>query len=348
MKKKTVRIAGLLLAMLLLSTSLYGCGGKAPLTLEGQLDLGMRYLNELDYENAVTAFTAAIEIDPGNTQGYAGLYTAHAVLRYTDLAEETWAAMLAADVSAEEAYRWIGQMADMITQAGGDGAVVREAADPMMQEPDPTPPPTPEAAPEPAPEPPAEGAQSSLGALLEDQQGGLFTLFDQSFAFPITGAELDELGFTVDSFSSDFGDGSAGYETYWPDRSTIMATGSSDWYKVAGLFRPGTMNDQIMSLEWADVAQQPVDAIEIEYWWDNNGESASQLKLVCGIDLNSSKDDVIAAYGEPDGRTWGDWGPVLQYNSDEIWMDLYFYDGQSGRRGTGALYRVTVGQMPRW
>lgn len=48
--------------------------------LAAQLELGNRYLEEMDYEQAVVAFTKAIEIDPMNTEAYLGLSDAYAGL----------------------------------------------------------------------------------------------------------------------------------------------------------------------------------------------------------------------------------------------------------------------------
>ena len=44
--------------------------------LQVQLDLGARYLSELDYEQAIAAYEAAIEIDPKSAEAYRGLITA--------------------------------------------------------------------------------------------------------------------------------------------------------------------------------------------------------------------------------------------------------------------------------
>ena len=57
----TKRITALLLAAILL-LSLAACGAKDP--WQEKYDLGMRYLNEGNYQEAVIAFEAAIEIDP--------------------------------------------------------------------------------------------------------------------------------------------------------------------------------------------------------------------------------------------------------------------------------------------
>ena len=122
------RTMGLLLAGLLFCMQLCGCAAEQPLTLDGQLELGTRYLSELDYENAVIAFTAAIEIDPRNAQAYAGLYAAYIVQGNPQKADETWAAMLEAGVSADEALLWIESIANRITEGGGNGEAVKQAA----------------------------------------------------------------------------------------------------------------------------------------------------------------------------------------------------------------------------
>ena len=59
----------LLVLLLLVSVSAYG--PKAP-TWQEQYDLGVRYLEDGDYEEAIIAFTAAIEIDPKRAEAYVG------------------------------------------------------------------------------------------------------------------------------------------------------------------------------------------------------------------------------------------------------------------------------------
>lgn len=103
------RLLTLALTVLLLCMVLAGCGEK-PLTLDEQLELGVRYLNDLDYENAVIAFTAAIELDGQNPQAYAGLYMAYTALDNTQKAEETLATAMAANVSDEEILNWVKMM----------------------------------------------------------------------------------------------------------------------------------------------------------------------------------------------------------------------------------------------
>ena len=69
---------------LVLVLSLTACGGQKAETVDvsswqEQYDLGIRYLSEGNYEEAIIAFTAAIEIDPKQAEAYIGLadvYTA--------------------------------------------------------------------------------------------------------------------------------------------------------------------------------------------------------------------------------------------------------------------------------
>ena len=71
MKKRIVSILAFLLVLLT------ACGQSAP-TWQEQYDLGVRYLSEGNYEEAIIAFTAAIEIDPKHAEAYldlADIYT---------------------------------------------------------------------------------------------------------------------------------------------------------------------------------------------------------------------------------------------------------------------------------
>ena len=70
----TKRITALLLAAILL-LSLAACGAKDP--WQEKYDLGMRYLNEGNYQEAVIAFEAAIEIDAKRPEAYLGAAEAY-------------------------------------------------------------------------------------------------------------------------------------------------------------------------------------------------------------------------------------------------------------------------------
>ena len=67
--KKIVTVC-LLLALLL---GLAACGKSPEEKWQEQYELGMKYVSEGNYEEAVLAFTAAIEIDPKNVDAYMGL-----------------------------------------------------------------------------------------------------------------------------------------------------------------------------------------------------------------------------------------------------------------------------------
>lgn len=62
------RLSGVILVLALLLSS---CGGQG--SWQEQYDLGVRYLTEGNYEEAILAFTAAIEIDPVREESYVEL-----------------------------------------------------------------------------------------------------------------------------------------------------------------------------------------------------------------------------------------------------------------------------------
>ncbi|MDR3310528.1 MAG: tetratricopeptide repeat protein [Oscillospiraceae bacterium] len=83
MKKLTALILALTLA-----ASLFACGKKstAPTTAAEWLDLGQKYLLDLDFEQAVVAFDTVIRIEPKNVKAYIGLADAYVGLGETDKA----------------------------------------------------------------------------------------------------------------------------------------------------------------------------------------------------------------------------------------------------------------------
>ena len=54
-----------------LTVGLCACGQNGS-TWDEQYDLGVRYLSDGNYEEAILAFTAAIEIDPKRAEAYVG------------------------------------------------------------------------------------------------------------------------------------------------------------------------------------------------------------------------------------------------------------------------------------
>lgn len=69
------KICGILMVFLLIV--LTACGQSVEETWQEQYDLGVRYLSEGNYEEAIIAFTAAIEIDPKQADVYLGLADAY-------------------------------------------------------------------------------------------------------------------------------------------------------------------------------------------------------------------------------------------------------------------------------
>lgn len=125
------RVIAVILA-LTLALTLCACGKKAAgegtespgagqetLTWQEQYDLGVRYLSEGDYEQAIIAFTAAIEIDPKRAEAYLGLSDAYTAAGDPDAARKALEDGLAAtddpelqarlDAMAEEAGNLTGQ-----------------------------------------------------------------------------------------------------------------------------------------------------------------------------------------------------------------------------------------------
>lgn len=71
---KVFAILGLILA-------LCGCGKSVEYQITEQLELGQKYLAEMDYEQAIVAFNKVIELDVKNVEAYLGLDQAYAASR---------------------------------------------------------------------------------------------------------------------------------------------------------------------------------------------------------------------------------------------------------------------------
>lgn len=79
--KKTKNKYIILIAMILLVAIVIGAyiyiSGSSGRELKKQLDLGHKYLTEQNYEQAITSFKLAIEIDPMNAEAYLGMADAY-------------------------------------------------------------------------------------------------------------------------------------------------------------------------------------------------------------------------------------------------------------------------------
>ena len=112
------RICSWLLTLALV-LGLCACGQSAEAEWQEQYDLGVRYLSEGNYEEAIIAFTAAIEIDPKRPEGYTGRGDAYALSGDTadnlSAALADYEAALALDETLADA--WLG-LADVYIRQG--------------------------------------------------------------------------------------------------------------------------------------------------------------------------------------------------------------------------------------
>lgn len=102
------KVAALLTALALM-LGLCACSAKNELTTwQEQYDLGIRYLSEGNYEEAIIAFTAAIEIDPKQAPAYVGRGDAYVLSGETEenleLAKADYEMAIELDGTIVEAY----------------------------------------------------------------------------------------------------------------------------------------------------------------------------------------------------------------------------------------------------
>ena len=117
MKRRPISVVFLMLCLFLLSGC--GAGQNSVSTWQEQYDLGIRYLSEGNYEEAIIAFTAAIEIDPNRAEAYVGRGDTYVG------SGETEENLFAAQADYEEAIRldetntdaWLG-LADIYIRRG--------------------------------------------------------------------------------------------------------------------------------------------------------------------------------------------------------------------------------------
>lgn len=83
-----MRRIGSLILTIVLVLGLCACGRDVGATWQEQYDLGARYLSEGNYEEAILAFTAAIEIDPKRSEAYLKVAEAYQAMGNMDEAQE--------------------------------------------------------------------------------------------------------------------------------------------------------------------------------------------------------------------------------------------------------------------
>ena len=82
--KRMMKRIWILAAAAVLLLGLAACGKSTEEKWQEQYDLGMKYISEGNYEEAVVAFAAAIEIDPKNVNAYIGRADAYLVWADTE------------------------------------------------------------------------------------------------------------------------------------------------------------------------------------------------------------------------------------------------------------------------
>ena len=99
-------VAAVLLAVMLLTA----CASKAA-TAADKIELGQKYLTELNYTEAVASFTEAIKLDPDNIQAYMGRAEAYMALGEYDkaLADYRFVSGKTEDMPYTRALSYIGQ-----------------------------------------------------------------------------------------------------------------------------------------------------------------------------------------------------------------------------------------------
>ena len=122
-----------LIAALMLVLGLCACGQSAEAKWQEQYDLGVRYLSEGNYEEAIIAFTAAIDIDPKRPAGFVGRGDAYALSGDTEdnlsAAQADYEAAIALDETLPGG--WLGLADVYIRQGDYDKALetLREGLD---------------------------------------------------------------------------------------------------------------------------------------------------------------------------------------------------------------------------
>ena len=159
--------------LLALCVLLTACGQNTAAAWQEQYDLGMKYLNAGSYEEAVIAFTAAIDIDPRRPEAYVGRGDAYVGIgEDLDAARADYETALRLNDRLEQVYV---KLADVLEAAGDrekaieilrEGALVTGSADLQAEADRRT---------------EASGAADGPDAADETEDGGSSGLFDETY-----------------------------------------------------------------------------------------------------------------------------------------------------------------------
>jgi tetratricopeptide (TPR) repeat protein len=112
------RYLSLLIAALLF-LFLAACGAKD--AWQEKYDLGMHYLNDGNYEDAVIAFTAAIEIDPKRPEAYAGLANTYMAQGEFEKAATVWSNIAQEIMDSDNGFTMLKKKSEAIRTALENG-----------------------------------------------------------------------------------------------------------------------------------------------------------------------------------------------------------------------------------
>lgn len=100
----------LIAVIVLVAVLLTSCGSKAA-TATDKIELGQKYLTELNYTEAVAAFTEVIKIDPSNIEAYAGRAEAYKGLKQYEEAKADYTTVIekADDMPYTQAQAYAGR-----------------------------------------------------------------------------------------------------------------------------------------------------------------------------------------------------------------------------------------------
>ena len=107
-KKRVLRFAAFLLLAAMLLTS---CASAGRSTTVSQLQLGQKYLSEMNYSEAIAAFTEAIRLDPNDIQAYLGRAQAYEALEKYEEARDDYTAVIekAGEMPYTQAQAYVGR-----------------------------------------------------------------------------------------------------------------------------------------------------------------------------------------------------------------------------------------------
>ena len=136
LKKAKNALFSLLLLLAALAV-LAACGSKA-VTAADKIELGQKYLTELNYTEAVASFTEAIKLDPDNIQAYMGRAEAYKGLKqYSDAKTDYTTAIEKADempYTQAQAYAGRAEVCDLTEDTAGAESDYNAAIELLDQE----------------------------------------------------------------------------------------------------------------------------------------------------------------------------------------------------------------------